>query len=188
MVANLLVHSFLLLWPQWGFCSPQTLGIKKEEVQSLSRLQALCTLFAHRCPKQFMPWWAHTAARGKPCLKYLTILLRTVQTIHLPTTLTALLIMPQCFVAGLNRTFLAFKHSWRTNVSSSSALLMWYTWARNTPLESGKPSLVLSPVPQDSIPCSHQPGEGKPWGRGWTERQCVCLSSHKRPLHEGFKG
>lgn len=60
MVANLLVHSFLLLWsqPQWSLCSPWTLGKTwiKEEVQRLPTAQALCTLFAHRCPKQFMPW------------------------------------------------------------------------------------------------------------------------------------
>lgn len=148
MVANLLAHSFLLLWPQpqWGFCSPWTLGktiIKKEEVQSLPTPQALRTLFAHRCPKQFMPWWTHRAAKEKPCLKSLTTLLRIVQTTHLPTTPTALLKAndSMLYVPGLNRTFLPFKHSWRINVSNSSGLLMWCTWARNTPQESEKPSL-----------------------------------------------
>lgn len=127
---------------------------------------------------------------GKNCFKSLTTLLRIVQTTRLPTTLTPLLKAnaSMLYVPGPNRTFWPFKHSWRINDSSSSGLLMWCTWARNTPLESRKPSLVRSLVPQDLIPCSHQSGEGKPWRRGWAEGQCLRLSSHKRLLHEGFKG
>lgn len=164
VVANLHVHSFLPLWPhpQWGFCSPWTLGnisIKKEEVQSLPTPQALCTHFAHRCPKAFyatmdseqlgknlvLSLWPHHWGLYKPHT-------------YLPPWLPFWRLMPQCF---MSQDWTGPSYPLDTAGGRSSGF-WWGVLGLGTPLKKVENPAFLSPLPQDSILCSYQFGEGKP--------------------------
>lgn len=125
-------------------------------------VQVLCSLCHGSLIEQLL------ARETQVYLKSLTTLLKTVQTTCLPTTwLPFWRFMPWFFTSKdwtgpsypLNTT--GGQVPAAPLVSCCGGLGLWH------PSRSWNPSLVLSSVPRDSVPCPHQSGEGVLWGKGW---------------------
>lgn len=149
-------------------------------------VQVLCSLCHGSLIEQLL------ARETQVYLKSLTTLLKTVQTTCLPTTwLPFWRFMPWFFTSKdwtgpsypLNTT--GGQVPAAPLVSCCGGLGLWH------PSRSWNPSLVLSSVPRDSVPCPHQSGEGVLWGKpgnGWAERQCLHPSSQRWPLpYKGWR-